>query len=322
MNSGRDIQYAAGVDVGGTTVKLGLFSMEGELLEKWEIPTDHADNCANLLPDVAASLKEHLEAAGASKEALQGVGIGVPGPVQPDGYVEVCVNLHWKDRYPAKELSELLFGIPCEAANDANCAALGEAWKGGGAGAEDAVLFTLGTGVGGGVILGGNIVAGRHGLGGEVGHIHVRDEETEQCNCGGYGCLEQIASATGIVREARRVLERTDEPSAMRSLGDELSARAVCDLGREGDALADRVMETVGRYLGLAVSHVALTVDPEVFILGGGVSRAGEYLLEKVRRYYDSFTPISSNRGRIVLASLGNDAGKYGAVRLILRSAP
>ena len=307
-----------GVDVGGTSVKLGMFTRTGNLIKKWEIPTDRENNCANVLPDVAASIRKTLEEEGFSTEDLVGVGLGVPGPVQPTGYVEVCVNLHWKDRYPGRELSELLDGVRVEAGNDANVAALGEAWKGGGEGAEDAVMVTLGTGVGGGVIHHGKIVAGRHGLGGEIGHIHVRDGEPEQCNCGGYGCLEQVASATGIVREAKRMMKKSTEPSGMREYGDQISCRTICDLGKAGDALADETLETVARYLGLAVSTIALTVDPDVFIIGGGVSRAGDYLLDKIRKYYDSFTPISKNRGRVVLASLGNDAGIYGAVKMVL----
>ena len=311
-------KLAVGVDLGGTSVKLGVFTAEGELIRKWEIPTDRTDNCANVVPDIAGSIRAELAKDGYTEKDLIGIGMGVPGPVQPDGYVEVCVNLHWHDKYPAKELSELLGGVAVELGNDANVAALGEAWKGGGEGAEDAVMVTLGTGVGGGVIHHGKIVAGRHGLGGEIGHIHVRDGEPEQCNCGGYGCLEQVASATGIVREAKRMMQKSTKPSGMREYGDQISCRTICDLGKSGDALADETLETVARYLGLAVSTIALTVDPDVFIIGGGVSRAGDYLLDKIRKYYDSFTPISKNRGRVVLASLGNDAGIYGAVKMVL----
>jgi glucokinase len=310
-----------GVDVGGTSVKLGMFTRSGNLIKKWEIPTDRENDCANVLPDVAASIRKTLEEEGFTLEDLAGVGLGVPGPVQPTGYVEVCVNLHWRDRYPGRELSELLDGVRVEAGNDANVAALGEAWKGGGGGADDAVLFTLGTGVGGGVIVDGKIITGKHGLGGELGHMHVRDEETEFCNCGGRGCLEQVASATGIVREAKRILKKSDADSKMRQLGDLLTARDVCDLGREGDLLADEVMETVSRYLGLAISHVEMTVDPDVFIIGGGVSRAGSYLLEKIRKYYNDYTTLSRNHGNVVLAALGNDAGIYGAVRLVLEKS-
>ena len=311
-------KYAFGVDLGGTSVKLGFFTSEGELIRKWEIPTDRTDDCVNVIPDIARSLRGEMEKEGIREGDLIGIGMGVPGPVQPDGYVEVCVNLHWHDLYPARQLSDLMGGVPVELGNDANVAALGEAWRGGGEGAEDAVMITLGTGVGGGVIHRGKIVAGRHGLGGEIGHIHVRDGEPEQCNCGGYGCLEQVASATGIVREAKRMMQKSTKPSAMREYGDGISCRQVCELGAAGDELAEETLETVARYLGLAVSTIALTVDPDVFIIGGGVSRAGDYLLDKIRKYYDAFTPISKNRGRVVLASLGNDAGIYGAVKMVL----
>ena len=311
-------KYAFGVDLGGTSVKLGFFTSKGELIRKWEIPTDRTDDCVNVIPDIARSLRGEMEKEGITENDLIGIGMGVPGPVQPDGYVEVCVNLHWHDLYPAKQLSDLMGGVQVELGNDANVAALGEAWRGGGEGSEDAVMITLGTGVGGGVIHRGKIVPGRHGLGGEIGHIHVRDGEPEQCNCGGYGCLEQVASATGIVREAKRMMQKSAKPSAMREYGDAISCRQICELGAAGDELAEETMETVARYLGLAVSTIALTVDPDVFIIGGGVSRAGDYLLDKIRKYYDAFTPISKNRGRVVLAALGNDAGIFGAVKMVL----
>ncbi len=308
-----------GVDVGGTGIKLGLFQPDGTILKKWEFPTDTSENGTHILPDIAESIRKTMEETFQGKAELIGVGIGVPGPVQPTGYVEVGVNLHWREMYPARELSELLGGVRVEVGNDANVAALGEAWRGGGEGAANAVLLTLGTGVGGGVIMNGEIVTGKHGLAGEVGHIHVRDGETEPCNCGAVGCLEQIASATGIVREARRRLaqEKTRD-SGLRALGDKLTAKDVCDLGRAGDGLADEVMETVAKYLGETISMLCMTIDPEIFIIGGGVSRAGAYLLDKVKVYYDRYTKISQNRGRVVLAELGNDAGIYGAVKLVL----
>ncbi len=313
-------KIAIGVDVGGTSVKLGMFAKNnGELLKKWEIPTDRSNEGANVISDIAASIRGVLGQDGIPVSDLVGIGMGVPGPVQPNGFVEVCVNLHWKDRYPARELSILLDEVPVKIGNDANVAALGEAWRGGGAGAGDAVMITLGTGVGGGVILNHEIVSGRHGLGGEIGHLHVSDEETDKCNCGACGCLEQVASATGIVRVAKRMMAQCSDESAMRALGDSLTAKDVCDLGKQGDALADRVLETVARYLGIAVNHLAMTIDPDVFIIGGGVSRAGSYLIDKIRKYYDEFTPISANRGKVVPAGLGNDAGIYGAARLILK---
>ena len=308
-----------GVDVGGTGIKLGMFREDGSLLKKWDFSTDTSDNGSRILPDIAESIQKNLEESFHGKAELIGVGLGVPGPVQPTGYVEVCVNLHWREMYPARELSELLGGVRVEVGNDANVAALGEAWRGGGEGAANAVLITLGTGVGGGIVMDGEIVTGKHGLAGEIGHIHVRDGETEPCNCGAVGCLEQIASATGIVREAkRRLAKEKDRQSGLRAFGDNLTAKDVCDLGREGDALADEIMETVGKYLGETVAMLCMTIDPEIFIIGGGVSRAGAYLLDKVRVYYDRYMKISQNRGRVVLAELGNDAGIYGAVKLVL----
>lgn len=308
-----------GVDVGGTGIKLGMFREDGTLIKKWDFPTDTSDNGSHVLPDIAKSIQTMTEESFHGKAELIGVGLGVPGPVQPTGYVEVGVNLNWREMYPARELSELLGGVRVEVGNDANVAALGEAWRGGGEGAVNAVLITLGTGVGGGIIMDGEIVTGKHGLAGEIGHIHVRDGETEPCNCGAVGCLEQIASATGIVREAkRRLVKEKERESGLRAFGDKLTAKDVCDLGREGDALADEIMETVAKYLGETVAMLCMTIDPEIFIIGGGVSRAGAYLLDKIRVYYDRYMKISQNRGRVVLAELGNDAGIYGAAKLVL----
>ena len=275
-----------GIDVGGTTVKIGIFGIDGSLLEKWEVPTRKEENGKYILSDVAASIQEKLREQNISIEDVEGAGIGVPGPVMPDGYVEVCVNLGWRDKNPQEELQKLL-GVPVFSGNDANVAALGEMWQGGGKGYKDIVMVTLGTGVGGGVILNEKIISGKHGLGGEIGHIHVRDEEKEYCNCGGQGCLEQVASATGIAREARRVLAARKEESSMRAFGDEITAKDVLDCAKAGDELAGAVMETVSRYLGLVLAQVALTIDPEAFVIGGGVSKAGPFLLEGIQKYYD-----------------------------------
>lgn len=307
-----------GIDIGGTTVKLGLFTVAGELLEKWEVPTRKEEGGKNILPDVAASIRKVLEEKEIDLKDVAGAGMGVPGPVLPDGYVEICVNLGWKDMNPQKELSRLLDGMPVKSGNDANVAALGEMWQGGGKGYTDILMVTLGTGVGGGVIINEKIIAGKHGLGGEIGHIHVRDEEWEHCNCGGVGCVEQIASATGIAREARRKMAGSDAPSSMRKYGDAITAKNVMDEAKAGDAMALEVAETVGRYLGLVLAQIAMTIDPEIFVIGGGVSKAGQFLIDRIEKYYDHYSPISQNKGKIGLASLGNDAGIYGAAGLIL----
>lgn len=307
-----------GIDVGGTTVKLGIFETDGTLLDKWEVPTRKEDGGKHILEDVAASIRHTLLENEIDMDDVVGAGMGVPGPVMPDGYVEVCVNLGWHDRNPQRELSALLDGLPVKSGNDANVAALGEMWQGGGKGYTDIVMVTLGTGVGGGVIIDEKIIAGKHGLGGEIGHIHVRDDETEHCNCGGVGCVEQIASATGIAREARKKMAASEAPSTMRSFGDAITAKDVLDEAKAGDTMALEVVETVGHYLGLLLAQVALTVDPEMFVIGGGVSKAGQFLIDVIEKYYEHFTPISSNKAKIGLAKLGNNAGIYGAARLVL----
>lgn len=307
-----------GIDVGGTTVKAGLFEEDGTLLRKWEVPTRKEEGGVYILPDVAASIREVLAEEKIALNDVIGAGMGLPGPVLPDGYVEVCVNLGWRDMNPQRQLSDLLEGLPVRSGNDANVAALGEMWQGGGRGYKDIVMVTLGTGVGGGVIIDERMVAGRHGLGGEIGHIRIREDEKESCNCKGRGCLEQVASATGIAREARRAMAASEKESALRTFGDAVTAKDVLDCAKAGDALALKVMETVCYYLGWGLAMISMTVDPEVFVIGGGVSRAGTFLTDMIEKYYKEYTPISENKAGIALATLGNDAGIYGAARLIL----
>lgn len=312
-------KYCIGVDIGGTTVKLGIFTTAGELIEKWEIPTRKENAGAKIIPDIAESIQAKMSVHGIKGDDVQGVGMGVPGPVQPDGFVSICVNLGWKDIYPARELSVLLGGsIPCRVGNDANVAALGEMWVGGGKGHNSIVAVTLGTGVGGGIIVNGKILTGARGLGGEIGHMHVRDEEKEFCNCGGQGCLEQAASATGIVREAKRNLAATDEESTMRQYGDDLSCHLVCNCAKEGDNVARRSLETSMDYLAKGLALVEYVVDPEVFVIGGGVSKAGPFLINLIKVKFEQYTPLAKTKPDIVLATLGNDAGIYGAARLVL----
>ena len=308
-------KYCFGIDVGGTTVKMGLFTTEGELLDKWEIPTRKEDGGAYILNDVAASVEAKLAEKNIAKEDVSGAGIGVPGPTLDTGYVSICVNLGWKDKNPANELSELL-SIPVKAGNDANVAALGEMWKGGGEGYLDVVLLTLGTGVGGGIIIDGHAVVGAHGAGGEIGHITVRDDETEACGCGRKGCLEQYASATGLVRLAKRYFEKNTKNSIL--TGKEITAKEVFDAAKAGDAAALEITEEFGAYLGQALVNLAATVDPAVFVIGGGVSKAGDILLETVRKYFYDHAFYGNQKTKITLATLGNDAGIYGAAKQVL----
>lgn len=311
-------KYCFGIDVGGTTVKMGLFTTEGELLDKWEIPTRKEDGGAYILNDVAASVEAKLAEKNIAKDDVAGAGIGVPGPTLDTGYVSICVNLGWKDKNPANELSKLL-SIPVKAGNDANVAALGEMWKGGGEGYLDVVLLTLGTGVGGGIIINGEIAPSHRGVGGELGHITVNPDEEATCNCGNHGCLEQYASATGVVRIAKKLLAASKEESSLRTL-ETVTAKDVFDAAKAGDHLAVEAVEVLGKYLGLVVANVALTVDPDVFVIGGGVSKAGQVLIDVITKYYHKFAKIiGDNKAKVVLAKLGNDAGIYGAARMVLK---
>ena len=308
-------EYCFGIDVGGTTVKCGLFSVKGDILDKWEIPTRTENNGVNILPDVAAAIDAKIQEKGIARDTIAGVGVGIPGPVNEDGAVICAVNLHWGYVELEKEL-EKLTGLTVKAGNDANVAALGEMWKGGGADYHNVVMVTLGTGVGGGIIVNGKIVTGTHGAGGEIGHIHVEDDETLSCNCGNQGCLEQYASATGVVRLANRMLEATDKASVLRN--EEVTAKAVFDAVKAGDELAMEVAEKFGKYLGTALAVIAGVVDPEVFVIGGGVSKAGKILLDYVEKYYKKYVFQGSRDCAFALAELGNDAGICGAAKLVL----
>lgn len=308
--------YGFGVDIGGTTVKLGLFRTDGELLDKWEIPTRKEDGGSQILPDVATSIKEKITEKGIDADDVQGIGVGVPGPVTPEGVVRKCVNLGWGIFNVEDALSELT-GYPVKAGNDANVAALGELWQGAGKGAKNIVMVTLGTGIGGGVIIDGHIVAGATGAGGEIGHLPVNDEETLVCGCGKKGCLEQYASATGVVTLTKRALEASDQPSSLRELS-EVTAKDTFDAAKAGDALALEVLEQFGKILGKGLATIACVVNPEMFVIGGGVSKAGKIITDVVEKYYTPYTFHACREAQFKMAELGNDAGIYGCVKMIL----
>lgn len=309
------MKYCFGVDVGGTTVKMGLFSPEGELFEKWEIRTRTEDEGRNVLPDIAASIRAKMEERGISASDTVGVGMGVPAPVK-DGIVKNTANLGWGYKNVKKELEELLPGIRARIGNDANVAALGEMWLGAGKGCQDMVMVTLGTGVGGGVICHGNILDGAHGAGGEIGHICVNYEETQACGCGRKGCLEQYASATGIARLARIRLSKPHGKTLLE--GKNISAKTVFDAVKQGDETATEIAEEFGRYLGYALANLAVVADPERIVIGGGVSHAGEALLPFIEKPFREKAFFANMDTQIVLATLGNDAGICGAARLII----
>lgn len=310
-------KYGFGIDIGGTTIKMGFFEASGKLLDKWEIVTDKEDNGRAILSDVAKAIDNKLAQEQVPKDKVLGIGIGVPGPVDSSGVVDGCVNLGW-GRCAVEEEMASLTGLKVRAGNDANVAALGEMWQGGAKGSRNVIMVTLGTGVGGGIIVDGKIVAGHHGAGGEIGHITVNEEEIEPCNCGQYGCLEQYVSATGIVRMAKRKLAKTKEDSSLRSVKEEdLSAKLVFDEAKAGDRIAGELVEELGDILGDALSNIACVTDPEVIVIGGGVSKAGDILIEAISRHYVETSFHACRNTRFALATLGNDAGIYGCMNLI-----
>ena len=312
-------EYAFGIDLGGTTAKVGLFTTSGALLEKWEVPTDTSNAGEHILENLADAIHAKMAEKEITSEQVEGVGIGVPGPVLDSRVVPIiCANLGgWGERNVSAQLSGLLDGMKVLVGNDANVAALGEIWMGAAQGCRSAVMVTLGTGVGGGVIVNGKVIDGAHGAGGEIGHITVNPHETAVCGCGKRGCLEQYSSATGVVRCMKKLLdENPDTPCTLR--GTEFAAKDVFDAARNGDALAAREVDEMTDTLGMALATIAATVDPEMFMVGGGVSRAGEVLFAPLREHFKVYAFKSCRETPIVPAILGNDAGIYGSVRLIV----
>ena len=309
------MKYGFGVDLGGTTVKLAYFDQDGTLLHKWEIPTDISDNGSRILPDIAAAIKGYISANHIPSDSLLGIGIGVPGPVTPDGIVNKCINLNWGVFNIEKALSDLT-GLPVKAGNDATVATLGECWKGGGAGCKNIVMVTLGTGVGGGIVIDGRVVHGSTGAAGEIGHMVLNRKETEVCGCGKRGCVEQYCSATGIVRIAKQFLSACDTPSALRA-DPNFTCKDIFDASAAGDALAMDILEQVYAYLGEFLANVCDVVNPECVVLGGGVSKASQPLLEGVQRHFSKYVFHACANVRFALATLGNDAGAYGAFQLV-----
>lgn len=304
-----------GVDIGGTNTKIGAFDTKGQLLSKWEIKTDTSESGSLILPNIGEEILHYAK----NLSRVIAIGVGIPGPVQRGGYVRRCVNLGWGDFNPARELAAILRGVPVFAGNDANMAAMGEYWKGSGKSSDSVVFITLGTGVGGGIILDGKIVFGMNGLGGEIGHVVVNPEETEPCNCGQTGCLDQTASATGIVRYAQRMLDECDTPSVLRNM-ENFTSRDVVDAARHGDALAEKAFDRCMYFLAKSMAMLTNIIDPEMFIIGGGVSKAGDYLIDTVKKHYESLSHLSEQNAAISPAKLGNDAGIYGAVKLAMDS--
>lgn len=310
-------KYAFGADVGGTTVKMGLFETSGSLLDTWEIPTVTENNGAAILPDIARTIAEKMDEKNISIDDVEGVGMGVPGPVSSDGVVNKCVNLGWGVINVEQILGELT-GVRVKAGNDANVAAMGETWQGGGKGYQNVVMVTLGTGVGGGVIMDGRIIPGAFGAAGEIGHIPTREDETECCGCGKKGCLEQYASANGFTRITRQYLEANPDIETVLRGCPELNSKVIFDAAKEGDKAALHMVDEVARILGRALATISCVADPQVFVLGGGMSKSGPILTDSIEKYYKEYAFHASRGTEIKLATLGNLAGIYGGVGMLL----
>lgn len=313
------MKYSFGVDIGGTTVKIGLFEAEGVLLESWEIPTRKEDDGSHILPDVAKAISDKLLEKGIDDDDVRGIGLGVPGPVGTDGTIYKCVNLGWGIFNVEEELSSLT-GLTVKAGNDANVAALGEMWQGGGKGHSDVIMVTLGTGVGSGIIIEGKMAAGVNGASGEIGHMPVKDfdEEDAVCGCGKRGCLEQYTSANGIVRVSKKYLEaHPEEETVLRNIED-LTCKDIFDAAKAGDEVAVKLVDNVCKTLGRALAAVATVINTDIFVIGGGVSKAGTILTEGVEKYYREYAFHASRNTEFALATLGNNAGIYGGAGLLL----
>ncbi|GKQ42538.1 glucokinase [Companilactobacillus sp. RD055328] len=317
-------QKLIGVDLGGTTIKFAILTTEGEVQQKWSQETNVLAEGSLIIPDIIESINHHLDLYNMSAEEFMGIGMGTPGGVnRADGSVSGAFNLNWDADhkvYPVRDITEQT-GIQTYLENDANVAALGERWKGAGNNAKDVVFVTLGTGVGGGIITNGKLVTGIAGGGGEIGHVTI-DPDGYECNCGKKGCLETVASATGIVRVARDLAEQYAGNSKLKSMldnGDDISAKDVYDLAKEDDVLALQVVDKVSMYLGIALANQANSLNPEFIIVGGGVSAAGDFLLEHVNKYFLEYTfPLVRRTTKLKLATLGNGAGVIGAASLVI----
>ncbi|WP_156019139.1 ROK family glucokinase [Streptococcus ruminantium] len=313
-----------GIDLGGTSVKLAILTTEGEIQEKWSIKTDILDEGSHIVPNIITSIKHRFETHGLTKDDFLGVGMGSPGVVDSEaGTVIGAYNLNWKTLQLVKKQFEAELGLPFFIDNDANVAALGEQWVGAGNNNPNVVFMTLGTGVGGGVIAAGNLIRGVKGAGGELGHITVDFEKPFACTCGKKGCLETVASATGIVNLTRRYAEEYAGDAKLKQMiddGQEVTAKDVFDLAKEKDGLALIVYRHFSEYLGVACANIAAVLNPAYIVLGGGVSAAGDFLLDGVRRVFaeNSFPQIKEST-QIVLATRGNDAGILGAASLVLK---
>ncbi|WP_268912985.1 ROK family glucokinase [Lentilactobacillus sp. SPB1-3] len=313
-----------GIDLGGTTTKFAFLDEQGNVLSKWRIITDITDEGSHIVPNMIKSIEDQMRREDYNSDDFIGIGMGTPGTVNRDeGTVVGAYNLNWKEVQPVRQQISGALKLPIFIDNDANCAALGEFWKGAGNDADDVVFVTLGTGVGGGVVVDGHLAHGINGSAGEIGHICV-EKNGFLCTCGKRGCLEQYASATGVVNVAKDTAANFTGHSRIKELIDndeDITSKLIFFLADNGDILANQIVNRVCSYLGLALSHIGNILNPENIIIGGGVSGAGNTLLQPTTRsFQENAFPSVRDSTRLKLAQLGNDAGVIGAASLALQT--
>lgn len=312
-------KYLLGVDIGGTTIKIGIITEQGEIFDKWEITTKTGEEADQIPTDIWQSISQKIVEHEIEDKQLIGIGAGAPGfIISQTGEVAEAVNLGWKD-FPLGNLLHQLSGLPVYIGNDANIAALGENWLGSGELANYLVMITLGTGVGGGIIVDGKIVSGVNGTAGEIGHLTM-DLNGHACNCGRVGCLETIASATGIARIAEEKINHFEDSILVTTFNEtnKLTAKDVFDAYKLNDACAIEVVEQITDQLGLAIANIATIINPEKILIGGGVSKAGDALLNPLKKAYQKYAlPRSEAGSTFEIARLGNDAGIVGGAYLV-----
>lgn len=311
-----------GIDLGGTSAKFGIINLKGEIEKQWSIQTDVSEEGIHIIPNIIESVNSKLKSLHLRNDDFIGIGMGSPGIVNRKlGSVSGAYNLNWANLQELKSPIEKATGIPFYIDNDANVAALGEQWVGAGNNHSNLVFITLGTGVGGGLISAGKLVRGANDAAGEIGHITV-EPDGYLCTCGKNGCLEQYASATGVMRIAYDMSNQYTGNSRLKAEidgGQLINSKRIFDLAKMEDELALAVTDRFGYYLSLALGNVANLLNPSAIILGGGVSKAGDFLLNIVRQKIKPFLfETIQDTVEIKNAELGNDAGIIGAASLVL----
>lgn len=308
--------FNVGIDIGGTTIKYGLFDNDNKLIDKWSIDTDISNDGTKIVPDLCNSLIKYLKEKNIKE--INSIGITIPGPTTHGDKVVKAVNLNWKKEFNiAKEIkSHLNMDTYIYAINDANAAAYGEYVCGAGKSYDSIFMVTIGTGIGGALIFDDKLIEGTHGGAGEIGHLKVFDKYPLKCNCGGIGCLETIAAKNGIFNLFLKNIEEGKFKTSIPKKNDysDFTIKDMCDRAKDGDELCKETIRESMYYIGKALSYVSEIVEPECMIIGGGIAKAGNLILDYIKDGYNKNSTMTSVKPAFTLAELQNDAGIYGAM--------